>query len=94
MQTLEISSTEPLLGIRASRGSPVIVATDGREQSDAALIAGRLLAGETEALRVASVLTPMPVMTPEAPLSISPDVEASRRADLKRGVQLQMARAW
>jgi nucleotide-binding universal stress UspA family protein len=94
MQTLQIPSTEPQLGIRASRVSPVIVATDGREQSDTALIAGRLFAGETEALRVASVLTPMPMMTPEAALPISPDVEASRRADLKRGVQIQMARAW
>jgi nucleotide-binding universal stress UspA family protein len=70
------------------------VATDGREQSDAALIAGRLLAADTDALRVASVLQPMPIMTPEAALPISPDVEASRRADLKRGVQIQMARAW
>jgi len=94
MQTLQIPSTEPLLGIRASRGSPVIVATDGREQSDAALIAGRLLAGETEALRVAAVLTPVPVMTPEAALPISPEIEAARRADLTRGVQIQMARAW
>jgi nucleotide-binding universal stress UspA family protein len=94
MQTLQIPSTEPQQGIRASRVSPVIVATDGREQSDAALIAGRLLAADTDALRVASVLQPMPIMTPEAALPISPDVEASRRADLKRGVQIQMARAW
>jgi nucleotide-binding universal stress UspA family protein len=94
MQTLQIPSTEPQQGIRASRVSPVIVATDGREQSDVALIAGRLLAADTDALRVASVLQPMPIMTPEAALPISPDVEASRRADLKRGVQIQMARAW
>jgi nucleotide-binding universal stress UspA family protein len=94
MQTLQVPSSEPQQGIRASRVSPVIVATDGREQSDAALIAGRLFAGEKDALRVASVLTPMPIMTPEATLPISPDVEASRRADLKRGVQIQMARAW
>jgi nucleotide-binding universal stress UspA family protein len=94
MQTLQIPSTEPQQGIRASRVSPVIVATDGREQSDAALIAGRLLAADTDALRIASVLQPMPIMTPEAALPISPDVEASRRADLKRGVQIQMARAW
>jgi nucleotide-binding universal stress UspA family protein len=94
MQTLQIPSTEPQQGIRANRVSPVIVATDGREQSDAALIAGRLLAADTDALRVASVLQPMPIMTPEVALPISPDVEASRRADLKRGVQIQMARAW
>jgi nucleotide-binding universal stress UspA family protein len=94
MQTLQIPSTEPQQGIRASRVSPVIVATDGREQSDAALVAGRLLAADKDALRVASVLQPMPIMTPEVTLPISPDVEASRRADLKRGVQIQMARSW
>lgn len=94
MQTLQMPSTEPQQGIRASRVSPVIIATDGREQSDAALIAGRLFAEENEALRVVSVLAPMPVVSPEAAIPISPDIEASRRADLKRGVQIQMARAW
>lgn len=94
MQTLQIPSTEPQQGISASRVSPVIVATDGREQSDTALIAGRVFAESKDALRIVSVLTPMPIMTPEVPLPISPDVEASRRADLKRGVQMQMARAW
>jgi nucleotide-binding universal stress UspA family protein len=94
MQTLQMPSTEPQQGIRASRVSPVLVATDGREQSDAALVAGRLFAEESDALRVVSVLAPMPVVSPEAAIPISPDVEASRRADLKRGVQIQMARAW
>lgn len=94
MQTLQMPSTEPQQGIRASRVSPVIIATDGREQSDAALIAGRLFAEDNEALRVVSVLSPMPVVSPEAAVPISPDIEASRRADLKRGVQIQMARAW
>ncbi|HEX8944658.1 MAG TPA: universal stress protein [Gemmatimonadaceae bacterium] len=94
MPTLQVPSTEPQQGIRASRVSPVIVATDGREQSDAALIAGRLFAEDPDALRVATVLSPVPIMTPEAAIPISPDVEASRRADLKRGVQSQMARAW
>lgn len=94
MQTLQMPSTEPQQGIRASRVSPVLVATDGREQSDAALVAGRLFAEESDALRVVSVLAPMPVVSPEAAIPISPDIEASRRADLKRGVQIQMARAW
>jgi nucleotide-binding universal stress UspA family protein len=94
MQTLHMPSTEPQQGIRASRVSPVIIATDGREQSDAALVAGRLFAEDSEALRVVSVLSPMPVVSPEAAIPISPDIEASRRADLKRGVQIQMARAW
>jgi nucleotide-binding universal stress UspA family protein len=94
MQTLQMPSTEPQQGIRASRVSPVIVATDGREQSDAALVAGRLFAEENDALRVVSVLAPMPVVAPETAVPIPPDLEASRRADLKRGVQIQMARAW
>jgi len=94
MQILQSPSTEPQQGIGASRASPVIVATDGREQSDAALIAGRIFAAGTDALRVASVLSQMPVMTPEAALPISPDLEAARRSDLKRGIQTQMARAW
>jgi nucleotide-binding universal stress UspA family protein len=94
MQTLQVPSTEPQLGIRASRVSPVIIATDGREQSDAALIAARLFTDDKQSIRVASVLAPMPVMTPEATLPISPDIDASRRADLKRAVQVQMSRAW
>src|SRR5689334_7345046 len=94
MQTLQVPSSEPQVGIRASRVSPVIIATDGRAESDPALIAGRLFAMDNESLRIASVLTPMPIMTPEATLPIPPDVDASRRADLKRAVQLQMSRAW
>jgi nucleotide-binding universal stress UspA family protein len=94
MQTLQSPSTEPHRGIRASLTSPVIVATDGREQSDAALIAGRLFAADAGSVRVASVLAPMPVMTPDAtPLNL-PELDASRRADLKRSVQRQMARVW
>jgi len=34
------------------------------------------------------------MITPEAAIPFSPAVEASRRADLKRGVQFQMSRAW
>jgi Universal stress protein UspA and related nucleotide-binding proteins len=94
MSTLQIPSTEPQQGIRASSAAPVIIATDGRGQSDAALVAGRIFAERTEALRVVAVLPPVPIVTPEAAVPFSPDVDASRRADLKRGVQVQMARAW
>ena len=94
MSTLQIPSTEPQHGIGATSASPVIIATDGREQSDAALVAGRLFAESVEALRVAAVLPPVPIIAPEAAVPFSPAVDASRRADLKRGVQVQMARAW
>jgi len=94
MQTLQVPSTEPQLGIRASRVSPVIIATDGREQSDAALIAGRFFAEDKQSIRVASVLAPMPTVANDAAAPISPDVDAARRADLKRAVQVQMSRAW
>jgi nucleotide-binding universal stress UspA family protein len=94
METLQIPSIGPQLGIRATRVSPVIIATDGREQSDPALIAGRLFAEDKESLRVASVLMPMPTVASDAAIPIPADVEVLRRANLKRAVQVQMARAW
>jgi hypothetical protein len=62
METLRIPSTTPELGVRASRAAPVIIATDGRAQSDSALAVGRLLAESTDAIRVVTVLKPMPVL--------------------------------
>ena len=44
MKTLELPSTLPERGVRASRTAPVIVATDGRDQSDTALVIAGLLA--------------------------------------------------
>src|SRR4051812_48640607 len=94
MGTLTMESVRPELGVRAAKASPVIVATDGRDQSDAALMAGRLLAGGSDGLRVVTVLKPMPIVTPEAQLPISPDFEASRRAEAKRAVKEQLVRVW
>ncbi len=94
MATQTLEAVGPELGVRAAASSPVIVATDGREQSDAALIAGGILAGESDALRVVSVIKPMPIVSPEAQLPISPDFEASRRAQAKRAVMDQMMRVW
>ena len=51
MKTLNFPSALPDVGLRASRSSPVIIATDGRAQSDAALLVGRMFAGATEAMR-------------------------------------------
>ena len=52
MDTLKIPSALPELGVRASHASPVIIATDGRSQSDAALVLGRLLAESSGALSI------------------------------------------
>ena len=94
MGTLTLETTRPELGVRAAKTSPVIVATDGRDQSDAALIAGGLLADPENGLRVITVLKPMPIVSPEAQLPVSPDVEASRRAEAKRAVKEQLTRVW
>src|SRR5690348_7469681 len=41
--------------VHATRTIPVVVATDGRSESDSALLLGRLLAGESESMRVITV---------------------------------------
>ena len=94
MGTLTMETVRPEMGVRAAKTSPVVVATDGRDQSDAALVAGGLLAGAGDGLRVVTVLKPMPIVSPEAQLPVSPDVEASRRAEAKRTVQEQLGRVW
>ncbi|HWH50456.1 MAG TPA: universal stress protein, partial [Gemmatimonadaceae bacterium] len=94
MKTLELPSALPERGVRATRTAPIIVATDGRDQSDAALVIGGLLAEAPEALRVVTVVKSMPVVSPEAPIEYSADVEAARRAEAKRTVTEQVHRTW
>ncbi len=84
----------PQEGVRANRASPVIVATDGHDQSNSAMLLGRLLAPQSDALRIVTVLKRLPSVTPEMPLPLTADVEASRRADQKRMVRHQAARVW
>jgi nucleotide-binding universal stress UspA family protein len=93
MGTLTMETIRPAVGVRAAKTSPVVVATDGRDQSDTALVAGGLLAG-SNGLRVVTVLKAMPIVSPEAQLPVSPDVEASRRAEVKRAVREQLGRVW
>jgi nucleotide-binding universal stress UspA family protein len=83
----------PELGLGASEHAPIIIATDGRPESDGALVAGRLLAETPGALRLVSVLRPMPVI-PESEMVVMPELEASRRSELQRHVIAQMDRAW
>ena len=94
MGTLTMETVRPEQGVRAAKTSPVIVATDGREQSDAALVAGGLLAAPADGLRVVTVVKPMPIVSPEAQLSLSPEVAVSRRAEAKRSVKEQLGRVW
>jgi len=84
----------PQEGVRANRASPVIIATDGHDQSSSAMVVGRLLAPGTEALRLVTVLKRMPAVNPEVSLPLSPDMEASRRAEQKRTVKQQAGRVW
>jgi len=92
MSTQLDPSPSPELGIRALKAAPVIIATDGRDQSDPAIVAGRTFGGTDDALRVVTVLRPLPVVSSEATVPIPPDVEASRRADQKRVVAAQLRR--
>jgi len=58
------------------------------------MLLGRLLAPQSDALRIVTVLKRLPSVTPELPLPLAADVEASRRADQKRMVRHQAARVW
>jgi nucleotide-binding universal stress UspA family protein len=91
MVQLRIPSIPPELGVRASKAAPIIVATDGLQQSDAALIVGRMLAQDSSAMKVVSVVRPMPVI-PESTMVVSHDLAVSRRADQQRQVISQMTR--
>jgi nucleotide-binding universal stress UspA family protein len=95
MSTMVSPSKSPQPRFRAAKSCPVIVASDGSGQSDPALVTGRILAGDAnQALRVVSVIRPMPIVTPDSGLLVTPEVEASRRADQKRMVVEQMRRLW
>jgi len=94
MHTLQSPTLAPQEGVRARHTSPVIVATDGRDQSDAAMAVGRLLAGTADSLRVVTVLKALPMVSPEAALPISADVQSARRAEQRRVVEEQTNRIW
>jgi nucleotide-binding universal stress UspA family protein len=95
MLILEQAAVAPQTGIDASPERPVIIATDGRGQTDSAMNIGRLLAGDCRAMRIITVLKPVPMTSGgEAPLPITPDVEAERRALHRRAVLDQGFRIW
>ncbi len=94
MQTSTLSATTIERGVRASRVSPVIIATDGEDQSNSAMVVGRLLATTPDAIRLATVVKPLPIMSAEAPIPATEEVEASRRVDRWLSVEAQSARVW
>ena len=91
MKTITPTESRPALGIRASKASPVLVATDGQAQSDGALALGAILAGGTDALRVVGVLRSMPVV-PDVGAAKTTDIDRTRRADLHVAVDRQATR--
>lgn len=72
---------------------PVLVATDGSERSEVALRSAREIAARNGAsVEVLTVLDPLPIVTPEIQLPITPEMEAQRRADRLGAVRAQIAR--
>lgn len=95
MTILVARADAPEIGIRALKAAPVIIATDGRDQSDPAIVAGRIFAGEeNSALRVVSVVEPMPIMIPDGTIPNFLEVADQRRAQQQQIVQGQMRRLW
>jgi nucleotide-binding universal stress UspA family protein len=92
MNTLNHLSTAPELGVRASHTAPVVVATDGQVQSDAAFVIGHMLAGSTDALRIVTVMKGLPAV-PDGQLALSADADAARRAEARRKAAEQIARS-
>lgn len=93
MDTLKIPSLQPEIGVRASRTAPILVGTDGRSQSDAALVMARVLSDSPDAIRLVTAVRRVPIF-PDAPSSVNADVEAARRADAKREALAQVERIW
>jgi len=76
----------PSSRFEASQSSPVIVATDGREQSDGALRAGALFGGSTDAWRVVSASPLITDLAPELDLGITAEAIDVLERDSKTAV--------
>ena len=76
---------------RVPTTSTIVVATDGREQSDGAIRAGALFTAEGDAWRIVSVLPPSPLVSAELDLHINAEaMDASREA--RAGAVLEQIR--
>jgi|SRR5688572_15246755 len=85
-------NTEANIEFVPTASSPLIVATDGREQSDGAVRAGASLAGHSEAWRVITVASPLPIFAPELDLQIVAEAFAAQRDTQLRCVKEQVRR--
>lgn len=91
METLKKAPDAPQRGVCATKAAPIIVATDGRTQSDAAVAIGQLLAESRDALHVVTAVK-LPPAVSEAQLIGYADWDAARRATARRDVLEQVAR--
>jgi len=92
MATQTATATVPFEGGVIPHGVAVLVATDGRPESDAALKAAQILAGGRGPLAVLTVLPLMPIVSPEIQLPVSPDLEQARVDELRARVAEQVQR--
>lgn len=72
--------------------STIIVATDGREQSDGALRAGAMFAKPGDAWRILSVIAPLPVVSMDLEFHVGAEVIDASREGRARMVQEQVRR--
>src|SRR5690349_19726583 len=77
-----------------SKSSPVIVATDGREQSDGAVRAGAFFGGPADAWRVVSASPLINTLVPEVDLGITADAIDELRNEQRRSVEDQLRRVF
>lgn len=92
MATQTATATMPYEGTVIPRGVAVLVATDGRAESDAALAAARVLAEGRGQVGVLTVLPLMPIVSPEVQLPVSPELEQARVDELRARVSDQVQR--
>jgi nucleotide-binding universal stress UspA family protein len=72
--------------------SSIIVATDGREQSDGALRAAAWLAKTVDAWKIISVVPPFPLVSAELDLHITAEAADASRSARRRIVAEQVQR--
>jgi nucleotide-binding universal stress UspA family protein len=78
------------IAFEPTESSPLIVATDGREQSDGAVRAGALLARNGDAWRVITVASSFSIASPELDLQVAAEAVAALRDTQLRSVKEQV----
>lgn len=77
---------------RPTASAPLIVATDGRPQSDAAIRAGALLADTSNAWSVLTVVSPFAIVAPELDLQLTAQAAVVHREAQVQSVHEQIGR--